>query len=205
MSLGINKFVADDLCLCGDSVSLEPLSIEHAEPLLQAASDGELWNLRFTGVPNASSVLDYVNDAIESRTLGQQHPFIVRQLAGRESKKGKIVGCTRYYDIEAQHRNLAIGYTWYAKSAQRTAVNTETKLLLLSYAFEQLKCISVAFHTDNLNVISQAAIKRLGAKHEGVLRNHRIMPDGRIRDTWCYSIIDNEWPALKKNLASRLK
>jgi RimJ/RimL family protein N-acetyltransferase len=171
--------------------------LQHCEELGDAAADGELWNLHFTGVPRRSKVKAYVSEGLANP---QHFAFVVRRNSDR-----KIIGCTRYYDIQADHRNLAIGYTWYSKSVQRTAVNTETKLLLLSHAFERLKCIGVAFHTDNQNYPSQAAIERLGATKEGVLRNHRIMPDGRIRHTWCYSIVDSEWPAIKKNLQQRLR
>jgi RimJ/RimL family protein N-acetyltransferase len=193
------RAIPDDLTLRGQFVSLEPLTLGHQGELVEAASDGQLWNLNFTSVPNDATVAAYATEALENKAKGSQQPFVVRSLS-----TGGIVGCTRYYDIELRHRNLAIGYTWYAKSVQRTAVNTECKLLLLTYAFEVLGCISVAFHTDNLNKDSQAAITRLGASKEGVLRNHRIMPDGRIRDTWCFSIMDSEWPEIKHRLQQRL-
>ncbi|MFT5136408.1 MAG: RimJ/RimL family protein N-acetyltransferase [Arenicella sp.] len=188
-----------DLKLCGEHVSLEPLQKQHCTELGDAAADGELWNLHFTGVPNRETVAAYVHTALENKLAGTQHPFIVRRISD-----SKLIGCTRYYDIELSHPNLAIGYTWYSKSVQRSAVNTETKLLLLSYAFERLRCISVAFHTDDQNLTSQAAIARLGATKEGVLRNHKRMPDGRIRHTWCFSIIDSEWPEIKQALTNRL-
>lgn len=163
--------------------------------MIAAASDGELWNLAFTSVPRPENVADYIKQAQHHRELGQAQPFVVRRLAD-----DLIVGATRFYDIERQHHTMAIGYTWYAQSAQRSVVNTECKLLMLSHAFETQGCISVAFHTDNLNTRSQNAIARLGAQKEGVLRNHRIMPDGRVRHTWCYSITDAEWPAVKARL-----
>jgi len=191
--------IRPDLTLTGDYVRLDPLLQEHCDQLGDAAADGELWNLHFTGVPNRQAVAAYVADAISQRQAGKQQPFVIRRISDQ-----KIVGCTRYYDIEVVHRTLAIGYTWYSKSVQRTATNTETKLLLLSHAFDKLGCMSVAFHTDNQNTISQAAIERLGAQKEGVLRNHRRMPDGRIRHTWCYSIIDSEWPDIKQRLTQRL-
>ena len=187
------------LSLLGNHVELEPLQTSHAENLAEAARDGELWKLRFTSVPHPSKTTAYIGEALSQRDRGVQQPFAVRRLSD-----DRIVGCTRYYDIDQQHRNRSIGYTWYAASAQRTAVNTECKLLLLRHAFEREQCISVAFHTDNLNLRSQAAIARLGAVKEGVLRNHRIMPDGRIRHTWCYSITSEEWPAIKAQLTKRL-
>jgi RimJ/RimL family protein N-acetyltransferase len=189
-----------DLKLCGERVSLEPLQNQHCTELGDAAADGELWNFHFTGVPNREAVAAYVHAALENKLSGTQHPFIVRRISD-----SKLTACTRYYDIEPSHPNLAIGYTWYSKSVQRSAVNTETKLLLLSHAFERLGCISVAFHTDDQNLASQAAIARLGASKEGVLRNHKRVPDGRIRHTCCYSITDSEWPAIKQGLTNRLR
>ncbi len=188
-----------ELKLSGPFAELTPLTEAHEAPLIEAASDGQLWNLRFTGVPSSKTARAYIKEAIANRFKGTQLPFAVRRL-----DDGKIVGCTRFYDIDLEHRNLAIGYTWYAKSAQRTAINTQCKLLLLEYAFEVMNCISVAFHTDNLNTRSQAAIERLGAQKEGVLRNHRIMPDGRKRHTHCYSIIESEWPGVRSKLEASL-
>jgi len=194
------NWIPRELSLTGEHVTLKPLALEHKEALLNAAADGELWALRVTSVPDSKSIDQYLANAIEQSKKGCQRPFVVYR-----NLDEKIVGCTRYYDIEPTHRNLAIGYTWYAESAQRTAVNTDTKRLLLGYAFEQLGCISVAFHTDDLNKRSQAAIQRLGAKFEGVLRNHRIMPDGRLRHTWCYSITQEEWPDIKLSLKEKLE
>ncbi|MEM8501433.1 MAG: GNAT family protein [Pseudomonadota bacterium] len=188
-----------ELVLTGAHVKLEPLQTSHAEGLFAAAADGELWNLKYTTVPNRQEMAAYIDEALANQQDRRQHPFTIRRTSDE-----KIVGCTRFYDLEPHHRNLAIGYTWYAQSVQRTALNTEAKLLLLSHAFDNLDCISVAFHTDNLNERSQAAIMRLGAQKEGVLRNHKRMPDGRIRHTWCYSIIDSEWPAIKTRLTDRL-
>ena len=184
----------------GEHVSLCPLSLDHEPDLAAAAADGELWTLNFTFVPSKEETREYIETALKERAAGKQYAFVVRRKADN-----KLVGCTRFYDIEPAHKNMAIGYTWYSASAQRTAVNTETKLLLLSYAFDQQDCISIAFHTDHLNVRSQAAIARLGAKKEGILRNHRILPNGRIRHTWCFSITNEEWPYIKDNLKARLK
>jgi len=193
------KKLSADLILQGKNVALEPLNKSHADQLGDSAADGELWNLHFTIVPTKEGMASYIKEAIENKSSGLQHPFIVKRLSDN-----RIVGCTRYYDIDLKHRTLSIGSTWYSKSVQRTAINTECKLLLLTHALEELNCISVAFHTDDQNIISQAAISRLGAKKEGVLRNNKIMPDGRIRHTWCYSITNSEWPEIKQKLINRL-
>ena len=188
-----------DLQLAGDHASLEPLRPDHAGALGDAAADGQLWNLHFTGVPSSDTVADYIARALDEQRAARQQPFVVRRLSD-----DKIVGCTRFYDIEPTHRTLAIVYTWYAASAQRTAINTECKLMLLRHAFEELNCISVAFHTDHENFRSQAAIARLGAHQDGVLRNSKIRPNGSIRHTWYFSIIDSEWPSVKASLIARL-
>ncbi len=187
------------LVLRGALVELVPMTHDHVEPLIEAASSGELWHLEYTSVPSPEQMAENVAFALEQRGKGVEFPFVVRL-----KNSGKVVGTTRYYYIEATHRNLSIGYTWYSETVHRTGVNTETKLLLLIQAFERMNCISVQWHTDHLNYRSQAAIKRLGAKFEGVLRNHRIMPDGRIRHTHCFSMLDDEWPRAKKHLQSRL-
>ncbi len=191
--------LSPDLLLQGKHAALEPLNVCHAEALTQAASDGKLWNLRFTTVPAPEQMESSIKAALENRDQGKELPFVVRRVSDQ-----KIVGATRYYFIEPDHRNLSIGYTWYAESAQRTAINTECKLMLLTHAFEVMACISVQWHTDNENKRSQAAIQRLGAKFEGVLRNHKIMPDGRYRHTHCYSMLDTEWPEAKNFLKQRL-
>lgn len=187
--------IPDDIELVGKFATLEPLSETHLEGLVTAVKDGELWKLTCTRVPSPESMQQTITQALEEKRVGQQFPFVVRRLSDN-----KIVGSTRYYLIRPKDRNLSIGFTWYGKSAQRTAINTQCKLLLLSYAFETLNCISVAFHVDDTNLVSQAAVNRLGAKHEGILRNDRIMPDGRIRNTHCFSILDSEWPQIKLTL-----
>ena len=192
--------IPPDLTLKGEFASLEPLSVEHIDELTVAAADGELWNLACTSVPSPQTMAETISEALKEKHSGDQFPFIVRRLADN-----KIVGSTRYYSIRPEHRNLSIGFTWYAKSAQRTVINTQCKFLLLKHAFETLNCISVALHVDDTNLVSQAAVKRLGAKHEGILRNDRIMPDGRIRNTYCYSILDVEWPEVKQGLVGRLE
>lgn len=183
------------LHLQGTSVSLEPLEQAHIADIRNAAADGELWKLFFTSVPAPEQTQQWLDTALAMQSQQKAIPFVVREKLG-----GKIVGSTRFCNIDHQHQRLEIGYTWYSQSVQRSAINTECKLLLLTHAFEVLNCIAVEFRTDWFNRRSQAAIERLGAKRDGVLRNHMILPDGRIRDTVVYSILQNEWPGLKKNL-----
>ncbi|MFD1155019.1 MULTISPECIES: GNAT family N-acetyltransferase [Undibacterium] len=183
------------LHLQGTSVSLEPLEQAHIADIRNAAADGELWKLFFTSVPAPEQTQQWLDTALAMQSQQKAIPFVVREKSG-----GKIVGSTRFCNIDHQHQRLEIGYTWYSQSVQRSAINTECKLLLLTHAFEVLNCIAVEFRTDWFNRRSQAAIERLGAKRDGVLRNHMILPDGRIRDTVVYSILQNEWPGLKKNL-----
>ena len=185
--------------LQGKHVSLEPLSLEHVPGLQEAARDGELWNLWFTSVPHPESTLQYVEQALALREQGKTMPFVVRDA------NGVVVGSTRYGNIESDHKRLEIGWTWYAARVQRTALNSEAKLLLLSNAFETLGAIAVEFRTNWFNHRSRHAIERLGAKQDGVLRNHMLMPDGTRRDTVVFSILDSEWPAVKKNLQYQLQ
>ena len=186
--------------LRGRHATLEPLAREHEDALRRAAADGELWRLWYTSVPSPEKTTAYIDTALGMRENLGAMPFVVRA-----SATGEIVGCTRYFHVDAQNRRLEIGYTWYAKSVQRTAINTECKLLLLTHAFETLKCIAVEFRTHWFNHASREAIARLGAKQDGVLRNHQISPDGSYRDTVVFSIIDNEWPAVKRHLAFQLE
>ena len=181
--------------LTGKIAELVPLEVGHVLALKEAAADGELWKLWFTTVPSPETAQAYVDTALAERTAGRSLPFAVRRL-----QDGRIVGCTRYMNIESVHRRLEIGSTWYASSAQRTAINTECKLLLLQHAFEARNAIAVEFCTNFFNVRSRAAIERLGAKLDGILRNHRLMADGTLRDTCVYSIIADEWPRVKRNL-----
>ena len=190
----MSRFI-EPVTLTGEHVRLEPLAPEHAGGLREAASDGELWRLWFTSVPAPDRVGDYVRTALAWREERGAMPFAVRALPS-----GEIVGCTRYFNVEAEHRRLEIGYTWYAKRVQRTALNTEAKLLLLTHAFETLRCIAVEFRTSWFNHASRAAIARLGAKQDGVLRNHQISPDGSYRDTVVFSILESEWPAVRRHL-----
>jgi RimJ/RimL family protein N-acetyltransferase len=184
----------------GKHVRLEPLSPAFEEPLIAAAADGELWNSTVTIVPSRAGMAAYITSALGAQAQGQALPFvIIRQ------SSGQVVGCTRFFHIERDHRRLEIGYTWLAASAQRTSVNTEAKLLLLTHAFDRLRCIRVEFFTDVLNQQSRTAILRLGAKQEGVLRNHMIMPGGRYRDSVCFSIIEAEWPDVRASLEAKLR
>ncbi len=192
------RFV-EPVTLAGELVTLEPLEREHEDALRRAASDGELWRLWFTSVPAPDAVAQYIDVALGMRDKGGM-PFVVREKAS-----GQVIGCTRYFNVEAEHRRLEIGYTWYAKRVQRTAVNTEAKLLLLTHAFETLRCIAVEFRTSWFNQPSRTAIARLGAKQDGVLRNHQITPEGVYRDTVVFSILESEWPSVKHHLRFELE
>src|SRR5436190_9947499 len=172
------------ITLEGRHTRLDPLSLAHEEALVAAAADGELWNSIVTVVPTRDTMAEYIGTALAAQAQGSELPFVIIRKAS-----GSVVGTTRFYEIVRNDRRAAIGYTWVARSAQRTAVNTEAKLLLLTHAFEHWQCIRVEFITDVLNQQSRAAILRLGAKEEGILRNHMIMPGGRIRDSVCFSII----------------
>ncbi|GAB3754499.1 GNAT family N-acetyltransferase [Lysobacter olei] len=185
--------------LRGEHVSLEPLQREHAEGLRVALGDGELSRCWYTNVPAPADVERYIDAALAMRDGRQVLPFVVRDGAGM------IVGSTRYYDIDPSVPNLSIGYTWYAPHAQRTGVNTEAKMLLLGHAFEALGCIAVRFETSWFNHASRAAITRLGAKQDGVLRNDKRHGDGSPRDTVIFSIIESEWPAVKQHLLAKLQ
>ena len=183
------------IVLSQGNVQLEPLQPEHVPALEQAAQDGELWRLRVTSVPEPGQTAAYVETALKGQLEGHMLPFVVRLL-----NEQRIVGCTRYHDIEAPVRRLEIGYTWYAKSWQRSNVNTTAKLLLLTHAFEAVGANVVGWRTDNFNFASQRAIERLGAKRDGVLRGHARRRDGTIRDTVMYSVTSGEWPEIKAHL-----
>lgn len=183
-----------------EHATLEPLTVEHVGALNHAAADGELWRLWYTGVPAPNKMAAYVATALDMRTRLDAMPFVVR-----ENRSGDIVGCTRYFNVDAANRRLEIGHTWYAKRIQRSAINTECKLLLLTHAFEKLKCIAVEFRTHWFNHASRAAIARLGAKQDAVLRNHQVSPDGSYRDTVVFSIIESEWPAVRQHLRFQLE
>jgi N-acetyltransferase len=185
--------------LRGEHVSLEPLQSEHAQGLRNAWSEGRLWELWYTSVPQPDVVEEYIDGALAAQARGEALVFTVRDATG------EIVGTTRYYQLDRKVPRLAIGYTWYATRVQRTGLNTQAKLLLLEHAFETLGCAAVGFETSWFNQASRSAIARLGAKQDGVLRNHMRHRDGTLRDTVVFSIIAGEWPAVKRNLQEKLQ
>jgi RimJ/RimL family protein N-acetyltransferase len=187
------------LTLQDEHVALEPLSLDHVEALERAAADGELWKLWFTSVPAPGGTRAYVEAALEMQAQGNALPFAVR-----DQSEGAVVGSTRFFDFEPNLPRVEIGYTWYAQSRQRSHVNTACKRLLLTHAFEVLKCVAVQFSTDRYNQASQRAIERLGAQRDGILRSHRLRVDGSVRDSVVYSIIDAEWPDVKRLLDFKL-
>ncbi len=187
-----------ETCLEGIYVALEPLMHSHVEALQSAVRDGELWQLWYASVPSPDEMARYVDTAIKTSINGDM-PFAVRNL-----KTQQIVGTTRFYNVEPAHKRGLIGYTWYAKSEQGTAINTEAKYLLMQYWFEVQQANAVEFRTHFFNEASRRAIERLGAKQDGILRSHQILKDGSVRDTVVYSIIANEWPAVKNNLQAKL-
>lgn len=188
------------LTLTGEFATLEPLSLDHIIALGEASKDGELWKLWYTVVPSPDTAEVYVKDALDMFDKHTAMPFVIR-----ENKSGKIIGSTRFCNIEEYRQRVEIGYTWYARSYQRSPINTECKLMLLTHAFEQLGAIAVEFRTHWHNQASRRAIERLGAKQDGVLRNHQRMADGSYRDTVVFSIINHEWPSVKNNLRFKLK
>ncbi|NOT88746.1 MAG: GNAT family N-acetyltransferase [Lysobacter sp.] len=187
--------------LIGRHVRLEPLRADHADALRAAASDGALWELRYTSVPGpeAGEAERYIDIALAARDAGQVLPFVVLDASG------DIVGTTRFYDIDRDVPRVKLGYTWYAQRVQRTGLNTEAKLLLIGHAFAQWACESVVLETSHENVRSQAAILRLGAKRDGVLRANMRHRDGTLRDTHVFSILRSEWPALRSRLERKLQ
>jgi RimJ/RimL family protein N-acetyltransferase len=194
---------ADPVTLEGRHVRLETMTHDRAAAiaaaLAAAATDGAMWESKVTSIPRPEGARAYVDQALKELDTGVSLPFVTI-----DRVSGKAVGSTRYMNIEAPHRRLEIGTTWIGKSFQRTAINTEAKYLMLRHAFETLKCIAVDLRTHEKNTQSRAAIERLGAKLDGLLRNHRIMPDGSLRNTATYSIIATEWPAVKARLEARL-
>jgi len=187
------------ITLAGNYAILEPLSLEHLEGIKEAVQDGELWKLWFTSIPAPDRAEEYINIALDMRDNKGALPFIIR-----EKESNTIIGSTRYFNVDEVNQRLEIGHTWYAESYQRTAVNTECKYMLLSHAFEKLEAIAVELRTHWHNHKSRAAIARLGAKQDGVLRNHTKSADGVYRDTVVFSIINLEWPAVKQSLLFKL-
>jgi len=189
----------EPITLTGRHAVLEPLAYEHQDALAEAVRDGELWKLWYTAVPSPEGMRAEIERRLGLQKAGSMLPFAVRSLAS-----GKIVGMTTYMNIDANHRRVEIGSTWYAKSAQRTPLNTECKLMLLKHAFETLNCIAVEFRTGFFNYASRRAIERLGAKQDGILRSHQRYADGSLRDTVVFSIVAQEWPAVRRHLEFRL-
>jgi N-acetyltransferase len=184
----------EPVTLKGDHASLVPLSHDHHDALIEATRDGELWKLWYTAVPSPEGMKAEIDRRLRLQNEGKMLPFTVLDSAGR------VVGMTTYMNIDAPNRRLEIGSTWYRASVQRTALNTQCKLMLLTHAFEDLDCIAVEFRTHVLNSQSRRGIERLGAKLDGILRRHMIQPNGTIRDTVVYSITAEEWPMVKSHL-----
>jgi RimJ/RimL family protein N-acetyltransferase len=185
----------ETVTLTDRGITLVPLSFDHEAGLRAAAADGELWNIRVTSVPERENTRKYIEDALAMREAGNRFAFAVT-----ESTTGRVLGSSSYHDILPAVKRVEIGYTWYAKSAQRSHVNTTCKLLLMTHAFETLGCAVVGWRTDNFNFASQAAIERLGAKKDGVIRGHALRRDGTIRDTVMYSMRSGEWPEARAQL-----
>lgn len=183
----------------GKWVSLLPLKVEHHDSLVKAVKDGQLWKLWYARVPSPDEMMEEINRRLTLSETGRMMPFTVID------SNGKVVGMTSYQTLDPHNKRVEIGYTWYSECAQKTPLNTEAKLILLNHAFENLKVIAVGFTTSTYNQSSRQAIERLGAKLDGIMRNHSILPDGTIRDTCYYSIIKNEWPAVKRNLTWKLE
>jgi N-acetyltransferase len=188
----------EPITLHGPQARLEPLSPDHHDGLVEAVRDGELWKLWYTSVPSPDNMASDIVRRLGLQAEGSMLPFTVVDAEGR------IAGMTTYMHADAKNRRVEIGSTWYARRVQRSAINTQCKLLLLAHAFETLDCIAVEFRTHFFNHQSQRAIERLGAKRDGVLRNHQIAPNGTLRDTVVYSIIAAEWPTVRAHLEFQL-
>jgi N-acetyltransferase len=187
------------VALAARGITLVPLAPEHEDGLRAAAADGALWKLRITSVPEPEQTAQYIQDALAMREAGNRFAFAVTDTA-----TGTVLGSSSYHDILPAVKRVEIGYTWYAKRCQRTHVNTTAKLLLMTHAFETLNCNVVGWRTDNFNFASQAAIERLGARKDGVIRGHALRRDGTIRDTVMYSLRSGEWPEVKAQLLYQL-
>jgi N-acetyltransferase len=189
----------DPITLEGRLAALVPLSQAHRDDLTEAVRDGELWTLWYTTVPSPDLLGAEIDRRLELWKKGSMLPFAVI-----EKSSAKAVGMTTFMNIDERNRRVEIGSTWYRKRVQRTGVNTECKLLLLGHAFDSLHCLAVEFRTHFFNRQSRAGIERLGAKLDGILRQHMISPDGTLRDTCVYSILDREWPTVRANLNYQL-
>ncbi len=194
--------------LIGQYAALVPLDADCHDDLVAAVKDGELWKLWYTMIPSPDGMRDEIQRRLRLQGQGSMRPFAVMDMRESVPTHGKAVGMTTFMNVDAVNRRVEIGSTWYAKSIQRTAINTECKLMLLTHAFENLNCIAVEFRTHASNQQSRAAIERLGAKLDGILRHHQINlhPDakGSLRDTCVYSITQNEWPVVKAHLTARV-
>jgi N-acetyltransferase len=195
----VSRFVAP-VTLAGQRwVLLEPLTFNHIPEIADAAADGDAGSLWFTSAPSPDTAAAWVHRLLAAQTGDEGVTYVIRRLSD-----GRVVGSSSFFHVDAANRRLEIGHTWYSGSARRTGVNTEAKLLMLGHAFDTLGCVAVEFRTHFLNATSRAAIERLGAKLDGVLRSHQLLADGSRRDTAVYSILDIEWPAVRANLRSRL-
>jgi RimJ/RimL family protein N-acetyltransferase len=189
----------EPVTLSDRGIQIVPLDLSHEAGLRAAAADGELWNIRVTSVPEPEQTRKYIEDALAMRQAGNRFAFAIL-----EEATGKVLGSSSYHDILPAVKRVEIGYTWYAKSVQRSHVNSTCKLLLMTHAFETLGCHVVGWRTDNFNFASQAAIERLGARKDGVIRGHALRRDGTIRDTVMYSLRSGEWPEVKAQLLHSL-
>lgn len=189
----------EPVTLRGRHVTLEPLTAAHLPELVDAVRDGELWRLWYTSVPAPDGLAAEIDRRLALQAQGSMLPFTVRDAGGR------CAGMTTYMHVDAVHRRVEIGSTWYARRVQRTPLNTECKLLLMTHAFETLDCIAVEYRTAFFNVRSRRAIERLGAKLDGILRSHQRYANGTLRDTCVYSVIAAEWPAVKAHLTHELE
>ena len=188
----------EPVTLAGAHARLEPLSHAHLGGLTEAVNDGELWKLWYTSIPKPEDMAKEIDRRLVLQAKGSMLPFTVFDAGGQ------IAGMSTYMNIDAANRRVEIGSTWYARRVQRTALNTQCKLLLLTHAFEKLDCIAVEFRTHFFNQQSRRGIERLGAKQDGILRNHQIAPNGTLRDTVVFSIIASEWPTAKAHLTFQL-
>ena len=189
----------EPVTLGGTHARLEPLSHDHRDGLVAAVQDGELWKLWYTSIPAPEKMQVEIERRLKLQAAGLMLPFTVRDA------DGTIAGMTTYMNVDAANRRVEIGSTWYAKRVQRSGLNTQCKLLLLTHAFEQLNCIAVEFRTHFFNHQSRRGIERLGAKLDGILRSHQVAPNGTLRDTVVYSIIASEWPTVKAHLTYQLE
>jgi RimJ/RimL family protein N-acetyltransferase len=190
----------DPVSLEGERVSLIPLSHSHRGDLVEAVKDGELWTLWYTSIPAPDAMAEEIDRRLELRGRGSMVPFAVI-----EKSSGRAVGMTTFMNIDSANRRVEIGSTWYRKQVQRSGLNSECKLLMLAHAFDELGCIAVEFRTHFFNRQSRAAIERLGAKLDGILRQHQLGRGGTLRDTCVYSILDREWPAVRAHLTHQLR